>query len=179
VSNNSNLLDFDDVQPVEVRIGGKVFVLRPQSASVIQKVLEYSSVDAERPINTEETGAEQNKDPRQAIRDGFSTWNDNVAAVALMLGVDTSTQEGRTEQAHLEEHLSPRVIMGIFERWWEVNEVDAFLERGFRVLMPVDYLRRLREFREATTQALVAAAVKEAQETTDAPNPPETTTTVH
>lgn len=172
-----SVLDFDDVRPVIVKIAGRTFSLSPQSASTVQKVLEYSSVDAERIIDTGETV--EGKDPRQFVRDVFSTWDDTVAATALMLGMGPDTAEHTKDLAFLKEHLSPAMVIKIYERWWEVNEVDAFFARSGRVLMPVDYLRRLEQFRAATAQALIATAVKEMQEMTDAPSPTETTTTVH
>lgn len=154
--NNSAVLDFDDVKPVHVRLAGRTFSLIPQSAKAVQSVLEYASVDEQRTIATEDEDKEgQGKDPRRFVRDVFSTWDDTVAATALMLGVGPETKDYQADLTFLKEHLSPRIVIKIYERWWEVNEVDAFFARGGRVLMPVSYLERLQEFRERLAERAV------------------------
>lgn len=168
MADNLTLLDFDDVLPVEVRLGGRSFAIRPQSAAIVQKVLEYSSVDSDRPIGAEEADTGEGKDPRRFVRDVFSTWDDTVAATAWMLGVEA----GGEEYAHLQAHLRPGVVMRVYQEWWRINEIDDFFERGGRALMPLDTVQRLQEIR-ARTRGMVAdlAAQMVAEAAEEAPTP--------
>lgn len=160
-----NLLDFDVVEPVEVKLAGRSFWLRPQSAKTIQTVLEFSSVDTERNIIEREEG--ENADPRRFVRDVFSNWADSVSATVLMLGAAPE------DRVFLDENLSPRHVIGIFERWWALNEIDAFFERGGRALMSLTTLPLIRELRQArVTAALEALATEVEAELTPTATPP-------
>lgn len=158
-------LDFDTIQPVEVKLGGRLFAIRPQPASVVQKVLEYSSVDQEREIVKE-----GDEDPRRFVRGVFGNWPDTVAAVALMLDVRPETMptaELQETRDFLQEHLRPAVASQVFETWWEVNEIDDFFERSGRVLASPMYLRSLKLLRqaEATERAINLLATEETTST--------------
>lgn len=166
MTDNLSALDFDAFTPVPVKLGGRSFMIRPQSAAMIQRVLEYSSVDTDRPIRTEGEDTGQGKDPRAFVRDAFSTWADTVAATAHMLGLQPGTPEYDDGYAHLTEHLRPGAVMKIYETWWRVNEIDDFFERGGRALMPLDYLERLRKVRTEMAGQLMDLAMQAATEET-------------
>lgn len=172
------MLDFDDIEPVSVKLGGQNFELRPQSAKIVQQVLEFASVDESRTVEVVE-GAE-GEDPRKHIRSGFSNWEDTVTAVAIMLGVLPGTDGYSTNFTHLQEHLSPARAIAIYERWWEVNEIDDFLGRGMKVLMPLDTLKRLKAFQATAMARMIDQMVAEAKEEEPRETAEtETTETVH
>ena len=175
---SANVLDFDAVEPVKVILGGRSFELRPQSAKVVQTVLEYSSVDTARKIEGEyadgsadpDASPSTGVDPRRFVRGVFANWDDTVAAVALMVGSVPGSEGYAADVEFLTEHLSPTRAMQVFERWWEVNELDAFFAVGGRALMDRTTVALVTEIRKARTAAAVEAVAMDVEAVTPPSN---------
>lgn len=155
----NNSLNFDEVRPQEVVLHGRTFVLREQSAPMVQKILEIAGVDNERTVEGEGEKA--------VVQSMFANWDEQVRATALMLGYDEADEEldkGVCAEVlkHLRQHLSPRQAMLIFSEWWRINDIAGFFMRGGRVLMSPSTVVELeairREWARIETEKLLAEA---------------------
>jgi hypothetical protein len=158
-----NILDFDQTPSIEVKLGGRSFVLTQQRTAIVQAVLEASSVDVERQIiDTEIEGSVT--DPKASIQNMFSNWPEVIKTTALMLGVEQDQPDYDQVIVFLDTKLNPARVISIFEKWWEVNEIESFFMRGGRTLMPRETLERMRAVREEAIRAAMDEFLAKAQQ---------------
>lgn len=118
-------LNFDELETVEVTLGGKVFMLKPQRRSLLQRILG----EAFKELPTDE------KD--DWVEGMFKNFERQLPVFPLLFGFeDTKSTEFKEALAHLKEWLSPAAAVQVFNSWWELNKVSDFFLRGGMALYP-------------------------------------------
>lgn len=143
-------------------LGGRAFTLSQQRAAIVERILSLSSEDTARNILKENDEPES---PTAVVTRMFANWDNVIQAALLMFGYEDENAERNTAREHLLQYLNPGHAIRLFERWWEVNEIDAFFERGGRVLMPIQTVEELRRIRQM--------AYRDEMEEDPEPSPPE------
>lgn len=131
MDSNDRILNLDETSGVDVVLGGRHFTIQQQRFAMVQRVLAISDQN-ERAISKQE--GEQETEFQERIF--AERWQDTILACAYMLGVEEpASVDGSKDLAFIEHHLSiPRAIQ-IWEKWYEVNQINDFFVRGGRVLM--------------------------------------------
>lgn len=127
----SRLVNLDEVEEVEVQVGGKLFVIRPQRRALLERIMD---------------AAYKEESEGSSIKDFFKNWDRQFPVFALIFGYeDLKSEETKAVLKHLEEHLTPRGAIAAFEIWWKTNGIDDFFIRGGMPLYPVSLVPRLQE----------------------------------
>ena len=122
------VLDLDQVVEVPVKLGGKEFKITQQKRALLEKVFGF--------VNSFKVDAEEETDFTKLM---FKHYDASFPYIATILGHDGDADT----IAHLQEHLHFSGAIQIFERYWEVNDLDAFLSRGGNPLLPKMLLESL------------------------------------
>jgi hypothetical protein len=136
-------LDVTFMETILVPIGGREFPLSPQSAPQLERVLNalYESNDSE----VVEEAPEQKKKPWGSVL--AKNFRDSFPVVAMMFGFDPKTPEGKEVVGHLAAYMAPKLAVRIYEEWRRINEIDDFLLRMGKPLLPPELVERLKELR--------------------------------
>lgn len=132
------VLDFDTNAEVQVKLGGREFVIKEQRFAVIARILRISQVgDKDWPDDTKQ----------EQIME--ANWEECLPAFAMILGAEDDTSEAHAALiAHLHQHLRIRPAIQIYNTWWEVNEVDDFLVRNGMMLVAPAVAASIKEHRD-------------------------------
>lgn len=136
MSESSRILNLDEVQTVEVILGGRSFRITQQRRAILEKVLK---------IAHEEGQVAREGDDRPLSERLFENWDAALPAFALILGEEEGTPGFDATVAHLEEHLRVPAALQIYEAWWELNQIQGFFDRGGRPLLPPYILKALQD----------------------------------
>ena len=143
-------LDLDQVKTIPVKIGGKSFEITQQSRPMIQRVLAYVNDEVASKIKEEKEGEEV------ALTELlFDNFDSQLPAIALIFGFDPDKKEGKEVVSHLKEHLRHSGAIRVFDRWWDLNEIDDFFVRGGKPLMNREMVEVVRRVKEKAIQEVL------------------------
>lgn len=130
------LLNLDCDDTVEVTLGGKQFTIKQQRKALIERVVRLVYL---------ETGTDEDKEltNEQTVQLLFDNWEKSLPAFALILGVEPEDTAYKETMAHLEEHLTFAKAQILFNRWYELNEVERFFAFLGNPLIPMRTYQRL------------------------------------
>ena len=124
MSDLPNVLDFDQVVEVPVKLGGREFKLTQQSWPTIKRIIKFVNTDAGTPEKEEQ-------DLTDLMASKFEA---SLPVIALMFGFEQDDTTKQEVVDFLQLHMTPRQALAVFQTWWKLNEVDDFFDRGGRIL---------------------------------------------
>ena len=129
-------LNLDEVQTIDVILGGRPFKISQDRRAVIERVLRVAHEEGKPPTESDERSLSERL---------FENWEAALPAFALILGSEEGDSDHQAVVQHLREHLTVPAALQIYEAWWDINQVEAFFVRGGRPLLPPYIVKALQE----------------------------------
>lgn len=143
-------LDLDQVKTIPVKVGGRSFEITQQSRPQIQRVLAFVNDEVASQLREKKEGEEV------ALTELlFDNYDNQLPAIALIFGFDPDKKEGKEVVNHLKEHLRHSGAIRVFDRWWDLNEIDSFFVRGGKPLMSREMVEVARRVKEKAIQEVL------------------------
>ena|SRR6185436_2555988 len=125
-----------------VEIGEREFFVKPLPFPRLKEIMEIVHTD-DGEATEEEVVAEEAK--KSFIDMLFSDWEKSLPVFCLILGYEKDKGDYETVYNHLHQCLTPPDALGVYDKFWEVNRLEDFLNRAGRLLLTTSQFHGLLE----------------------------------